>query len=188
MSTGDIATTPVSSERLHSVARENLAFLWKYVRGLGVDDAEADDIMQEALLVLTRKLDIVQVGKERSFLIGCATRITQARWRSRQRYTELTEDIPSAASPADDQLGREALRLLQEFVASLSDKHQPVFVLYEIQEFSVPEISEMLALPIGTVSSRLRTGRSLYRKYIERLGATHTLCERQQGGNREAAI
>ena len=62
----------MSSERLHSVARENLAFLWKYVRGLGVDDAEADDIVQEALLVLTRKLDIVQAGKERSFLIGCA--------------------------------------------------------------------------------------------------------------------
>lgn len=141
------------------------------MRGLGASSAEADDVVQESLLVLTKKLAAVEIGKERSFLIGCATRITRARWRKGQRYTELTDEIATSSSPAQAQLDSQARGFLREFVSSLSEKHQFVFVLYEIQEFSVPEISTMLSLPVGTVSSRLRASREKYRSYIRRLAS-----------------
>lgn len=164
-----MTTNQVSTERLNTVVTDNISFLWKFVRGLGVEASQADDIVQEALLVLTGKLERVEVGKERSFLIGCATRIARAQWRRGQRYTELTEEVPTLASPADAQLGEQARELLRQFVASLSEKHQAVFVLYEIQELSIPEVSTLLELPIGTVNSRLRKARSRYRSYVARL-------------------
>ncbi len=161
----------LSSNRLHTIVHENLAFLWKYVRGLGACSAEADDVVQESLLVLTKKLSSVEVGKERSFLIGCATRIARARWRKGQRYTELTQELASTSCPAQAQLASQGRDLLRSFVSSLSEKHQHVFVLFEIQAFSVPEIATMLGLAEGTVSSRLRTSREKYRCYIQRLAS-----------------
>jgi RNA polymerase sigma-70 factor (ECF subfamily) len=46
-----------------------------------------------------------------------------------------------------------------------------VFVLFELEELTVPEIADMLELPIGTVASRLRRGRELFRAAATRLRA-----------------
>jgi RNA polymerase sigma-70 factor (ECF subfamily) len=44
-----------------------------------------------------------------------------------------------------------------------------VFVLYEVEGFSVPEIAELLELPPGTVASRLGRGRDKFSKAAVRL-------------------
>jgi RNA polymerase sigma-70 factor (ECF subfamily) len=49
-----------------------------------------------------------------------------------------------------------------------------VFVLFELEELTVPEIAAMLDLPIGTVASRLRRGRELFRAAATRMRARAT--------------
>jgi len=39
-------------------------------------------------------------------------------------------------------------------------------VLYELEEMSVPEIAELLELPVGTVASRLRLAREAFRNAL----------------------
>ncbi len=46
-----------------------------------------------------------------------------------------------------------------------------VFVLFELEELTVTEIARVLEVPIGTVSSRLRRARELFRAAALRLRA-----------------
>jgi len=46
-----------------------------------------------------------------------------------------------------------------------------VFVLYELEEMTVPEIASLLDLPLGTVSSRLRLAREEFDGSLRRLRA-----------------
>ncbi|MBK7399735.1 MAG: hypothetical protein IPJ34_26645 [Myxococcales bacterium] len=51
------------------------------------------------------------------------------------------------------------------------DDLRAVFVLYELEQETVPEIATTLALPVGTVSSRLRRARELFQAAVRRRAA-----------------
>jgi RNA polymerase sigma-70 factor (ECF subfamily) len=44
-----------------------------------------------------------------------------------------------------------------------------VFVLFELEGLSAPEISELVNIPVGTVASRLRRARATFRAAARRL-------------------
>jgi len=46
-----------------------------------------------------------------------------------------------------------------------------VFVLFELEEMSTPEIADLLEIPTGTVASRLRRAREEFQKLVTRLRA-----------------
>ncbi len=46
-----------------------------------------------------------------------------------------------------------------------------VFVLFELEEMPSTEIAEVLAIPIGTVASRLRRAREEFQRIVARLKA-----------------
>jgi RNA polymerase sigma-70 factor (ECF subfamily) len=46
-----------------------------------------------------------------------------------------------------------------------------VFVLFEIEEMSTPEIASLLAIPTGTAASRLRRAREEFDRRVARLNA-----------------
>jgi len=47
-----------------------------------------------------------------------------------------------------------------------------VFVLYEVEELTSPEIAELLAIPLGSVASRLRRAREQFRTAAARVEKT----------------
>jgi len=53
-------------------------------------------------------------------------------------------------------------------------------VLFELEELTVPQIAELLALPVGTVSTRLRSARQQFRAAVRR----HQAREAFEGGKR----
>jgi RNA polymerase sigma-70 factor (ECF subfamily) len=55
-----------------------------------------------------------------------------------------------------------------------------VFVLYELEELSTPEIAELCELPLGTAASRLRRAREDFEQRVARLEARR----RFSGGDR----
>jgi len=44
-----------------------------------------------------------------------------------------------------------------------------VFVLFELEGLSAPEISELVDIPVGTVASRLRRARATFRAAARRM-------------------
>ena len=62
-----------------------------------------------------------------------------------------------------------ARALLQDILDEMSLEFRSVFVLAELEELSAPQIADLLEIPVGTVSSRLRSARESFRGAVRRL-------------------
>ncbi|MEO8904376.1 MAG: sigma-70 family RNA polymerase sigma factor [Polyangiaceae bacterium] len=157
-------------------------FVWRSLRRLGLNDPDADDGTQEVFLVATRKLDQILFGCERRFLFATAVRVASTRRRSLRRRHE--EQLTLASEHECQQNGPERLaemsrarHELQGILDGMSDDQRSVFIAFELEEMTVPEIAETLTLPIGTVSSRLRAARGYFQSAIARLQAQRTFAQ-----------
>ena len=162
----------VDEVRLRQIVEANFDALWRFLRRLGIGVGDVDDAVQEVILVLARKLHLVEKGSERSFVFSTAFRIaSDMRKRAkRRRQLEAAPLYEPADLGPDPETSAEQKRLTQLFarvLEQLSLELRAVFVLYELEEFTMAEIAETLALPPGTVASRLRRGREAF----ERLAA-----------------
>jgi len=166
------ASTP--DVRLREMIACNLDFVWRSLRRLGVPELTADDCTQEVFLVASRRLDDIEVGRERSFLFATALRVASDARRAQARrgehaddgLGEIADDGPGPAELADR--GR-ARAVLDRVLDTLELDLRTVFVLYELEEMQVPEIAATLDVPIGTVSSRLRRARVAFREAAQRI-------------------
>ncbi len=126
------------------------------------DVHDADDAFQATFLVLVRKADSVRpreaVG---NFLYGVAYRTAlEARRRmARRRMREMPlPNVPQPESESSD-LWQELRPLLDREVSRLSEKYRLPVVLCELEGRSRKEVARQLAIPEGTLSSRLATAR-----------------------------
>ncbi|RYG67856.1 sigma-70 family RNA polymerase sigma factor, partial [bacterium] len=126
-------------------------------------------------LTLAQKLPSVEDGKERSFIFGIVMRVA-ANVR-RDRATARLREVPESdevASLSHDATAEAALALaeqratLDEILASIPEERRIVFVLFEIEELTLVEIAEMLGIPQGTVTSRVRRAREEFRAAVTR--------------------
>jgi RNA polymerase sigma-70 factor (ECF subfamily) len=141
--------------------------IWRFAQRLGVDAVEAEDIAQRVLLIAAERVADLQTGKERAFLLKTTIFVTRKALRVRRsRQTESIDDCQSltdGAAGIDEQVDqRRALLLLDRMLRQLPRKLRETFVLFEIEGHSQPEIAQLLALPLGTVASRLRRGREQF--------------------------
>ena len=183
---GDSERDASAELRLRQVFDDNFTFIWRYLRRLGLSDADADDAAQKVFLVLARRLDAVELGKERAFLCGTAVRVCSEHRRSKRRRREVAEE--QVADPVDPRLGPEALAdrqrarvLLDQVMDQMDDTLRTVFVLFELEEMSTAQIAELLELPTGTVASRLRRARESFRAIVKRMRAGGQLPEGTHG-------
>lgn len=154
----------LDGSRFRRVVSEHFEVLWRFLRRLGIPDRDLDDAVQEVVLVLARKLEQVQIGSERSFVLSTAVRVASGFRRTVRNRREVDDsELIEVESPA---LGPEALAekqrlraVLQRVLNELPLELRAVFVLYELEELTMAEIAATLELPPGTVASRLRRAR-----------------------------
>jgi len=157
----------VDEARLRSIVEAHFDTLWRFLRRLGVAEGDVDDAVQEVILVLTRKLDGVDHGRERSFLLSTAFRVASDARRRVRRRREVDADalyeLASEGADPEASLERGRMRaLLAQVLGELSIDLRAVFVLYELEDFTMAEIAQTLQLPPGTVASRLRRARETF--------------------------
>lgn len=162
--------------RLRRVFDEQFTFIWRYLRRMGLSEADADDAAQQVFVVMARRLEGIETSKERAFLCGTAARVFSEFRRARIRRREVADE--AVAEPVDRRLGpddladRERARaLLDDVLEQMEDKLRAVFVLFELEEMGTAEIAETLELPSGTVASRLRRARESFRAIVKRMRA-----------------
>jgi RNA polymerase sigma-70 factor, ECF subfamily len=149
-------------------------FVWRSLRRLGVPQDLADDATQQVFTTYARKLELVNAGAERAFLFSTLAHVAAHVRRSLARSRELPkEDFDELVdpSPRPDQLTeqREGRAILDELLEALPLDLRTVFVLFELEELSVPEIADLVGIPTGTVASRLRRAREEFRKGLDRV-------------------
>lgn len=155
---------PVPFERL---VGDHLDFVWRSLRRFGVPGADVDDATQQVFLIANQKLDKIRPGSERAFLVGVATRVASHARRSlhRREAAELSlSSTPRAENPDPEELTErlEARELLDRVLDTMPLDLRSVFVLFELEELSVDQISRALVLPRGTVATRLRRAREVF--------------------------
>ena len=174
---GERSPPETRSKRVRALVDAYQSFIWRSLRRLGVPAGQVDDATQEVFCVAMRRLDQIERGAERSFLFGVAMRVAsdarRAGARSRERMDQAAVDLAVATSPTPEGLlgEQEALALLDEALDALDDEMRVVFVLFEIEGFTSPEIASLLVVPLGTVASRLRRGREQFHAAATRLRA-----------------
>ena len=152
---------------LNQLVSKHLDFVWRSLRRFGVPSGDVDDATQRVFLIANEKLERIQAGSERSFLIGVAARVASHARRSyhRREAAELGYSTsPPEASPDPEQLTqrREDRELLDRALDAMPAELRAVFVLFELEELSIDETAALLTLPRGTVASRLRRAREVF--------------------------
>ena len=139
--------------------------------------ADAEDLVQETYLKAFRARNRFEPGtnlKAWLFTILHNTARNRARDRAREGLMFDSDTVDRAAdAPADPGAGRfvetpETLLLrdtldpdLKAAVEALPDAFRQAVWLRDVEEFSYAEIAQMLAIPVGTVMSRISRGRRL---------------------------
>ena len=170
-----------------ALAREGNAFrtimkthnqrLYRIARGVVRNDAEAEDIVQEAYVRAFAHLDAF---RGESSLATWLSRIVineaLGRLRKRRRTVAMPENpqaeiIQFPLNPSDDpertMAQRQILELVERATDSLPDVYRSVFVARVIEGLSIEETAELLGVRPETVKTRLYRARALVRKALD---------------------
>jgi RNA polymerase sigma-70 factor (ECF subfamily) len=155
---------------------------------LGVWESDADDASQRVFLVAHRRLNDIEPASERSFLLQTALRVAADFRRSRRRQREENgHSLPFLVDPnpnPEELLDKwRARAMLDRVLDALPRDLRTVFVLFEIEELTMAEISNVVEIPAGTVASRLRRARAVFRATVSQMSPGQSI-KYEAGGKR----
>jgi RNA polymerase sigma-70 factor (ECF subfamily) len=145
---------------------------------LGVQDSEAEDIVQETFIVAFRKLgEYAFRAPIYAWLRQICLRLCYARLRTRKRVLVSIEkdlelfmrDLAVERLRNEDAEGLKSSRLarLEELRKQLGPDSRRIIELRDIEGLRYSAISLALGIPIGTVMSRLARARDQLRKLVD---------------------
>ncbi len=156
--------------------------LFRIARAVVRDDAEAEDVLQEAY---TRAFGAIAMFRGESGIATWLTRIVlnEAHGRLRQRRITVELDqvevaqesaqvlhFPGAAKcedPEADAARAQIRRILERAVDALPEPFRLVFILRDVEELSVEETASHLSLKVETVKTRLHRARRRLRDALD---------------------
>ena len=141
-----------------------LAF--RVARGVLRNTADAEDVAQEALLRAYRQFEKLRDRTRfRSWLVRISFRLALDRAKSHKRR-ELRETLWAAPERTPAPPNAEDLAAANQFQSRLEgamnqlpEKSRLVLLLSALEEHSLEEVAALLAIPLGTVKSRLFSAR-----------------------------
>jgi RNA polymerase sigma-70 factor (ECF subfamily) len=164
--------------KLARLLEGNFRPVWRALRRLGVPESSADDAAQEVFIIASRKLDAIEPGCERRFLHAVALRVAANARRARNVRPESAEsptiERSLAPQPNPEALldRKQARELLDRVLDAMTEDLRTAFVLFELEGYSGPEVAEMLEIPLGTATSRLRRARESFQESVARIRKT----------------
>lgn len=156
-------------ERLARLIADEYRLVWRLLRRFGVPASGVDDATQQVFLVIAERLDEIRPESERAFAFGTALRVAQSmRRRAAREDTAFDLDAQHAHGALPDELSdqRRACARLDRILDQLPDDLRSVFVLFELEGMTSPEIASVTGLALGTVASRLRRAREQFRGIV----------------------
>jgi RNA polymerase sigma-70 factor (ECF subfamily) len=168
------------SARVHAMFDAHHQLVWRTLRRCGLDAEASADVAQQVFVVAIERLPDIWPGSERAFLIGTALRLSRSTRRANARYqldTQLEERLRESTPHPEKSAA--TLEILDRVLSQLERELVEVFVLFDIEGFSAPELSRALGIPSGTVASRVRRAREAFRAVVLRLEHTRAREERE---------
>lgn len=146
-----------------------------YLKRLGVNDSEADDLMQEVMLTVWRRAEQFDCRKARAstwiFTITRNKRIDAIR---RERRPELDPNDPALVPDRDDDpseavSANEWRAAIKRAIDEVPEEQAKLLRMSFFEDKTHDAIASELDLPLGTVKSRIRLAVAKLRRSLEDL-------------------
>lgn len=147
-----------------------LPALMRYARRLTQNEADAEDLVHEALVSAYTNANRYQRGRSlrvwlfailhNAFVSGVRRQAVRERFRAATMVADR-EEVP----PAQEQSVR--LHQLEAALNALSHEHQTVLHLIAVEGLSYQEAADAIGIPTGTLISRLSRARARLRAFEE---------------------
>jgi RNA polymerase sigma-70 factor (ECF subfamily) len=164
------------------IMRRHNQLLYRVARSILRNDTEAEDVMQDAYVRAYEHLNQFAGRSEfRTWLTRIAIHEALARTRRAKRFDSPAADdaegdfmdmfASPARSPEQEVADAEMRSLLEQSILALPDPYRCVYMLRDVEQMSIDEVSHVLDLSESTVKVRLHRARRALRKVImERTG------------------
>ena len=162
--------------RFEAQALPHLDAAYNLARWLSRSPADADDIVQDAMIRAYRAFDDVKGGDVKPWLLTIVRNcfLSSAARQTKERkiiplldggrdvdndaYVDDKPDPEIALIHADE--SRKLIRL----ISGLPQEFREVVILREMEDLTYRDIAEIIGTPIGTVMSRLARGRAMLKE------------------------
>jgi RNA polymerase sigma-70 factor (ECF subfamily) len=176
----------VTDQRLPAATFEDLAMplfdqLYNFARWLTQDTAEAEDLVQETYAKALRGFSSFQSGTNfRAWMYRILRNSFLSSRTGLKAMVVLDAENEESVLPAENTTPESLLieqasrEIVQQGLEELPVHFREILLLCEVEEMSYQEISEALAIPIGTVMSRLYRARKALRDVLrKKIGVRH---------------
>jgi RNA polymerase sigma-70 factor, ECF subfamily len=157
--------------------------LYRIARAILHNDAEAEDVMQDAYVRAYTHLGQFAARSPFScWLTRIAVNEALARRRSSKQHQEVDatefdgeismQDLYKSPDPEQNASSAQLREFLEQAVLDLPEQYRTVIMLRDIEELSTAETADALDLTIENVKIRLHRGHGMIRNWLfERIGA-----------------
>jgi RNA polymerase sigma-70 factor (ECF subfamily) len=169
-----VASADSEFARIYDESFDDVA---RWVRALGVRNADVEDLVQDVFVIVHRRLSSFD-GRN---LGGWLYRIARRRVRDYRQLVWVKaffgvhaappseETLQTTAGPLEELERAEGQRLLTRVLAAMSADQRAAFVLFEVEGRSGEEIAELQQVTISTVWARVHKARkTLLRELAKR--------------------
>jgi RNA polymerase sigma-70 factor (ECF subfamily) len=166
----------VTGERkFRDIYDAHFRMVWRRLSRLGVPESDIMDLTQKVFLTAYLKLpEFKDRALLSTWLWEICRRVASGHRRSAAVRYEVTTDAISVGALAE-RLGTVSIdgefarQTVESILSKLSEAQRVVFTLFELDEIDGPEIATYLNIPLGTVRSRLRRARKVFRREVRKL-------------------
>jgi len=163
--------------------RQYFNFVWSSVRRLGVPPEAVDDVVQEIFIVIHSRVHTLERPEAlRSWIYSVVRRTVSDHHRGRRvkeasgvKLASEPEGRSQPATPFDVAEQNDQVKLLYSLLEELDETKREVFAMAELDELTVPEIAEILEIPLNTAYSRLRAARQAFEEALARRSAARAV-------------
>ena len=175
-------------DRFEAQVLPHLDAAYRFARWLSRSPADADDLVQEAVLRAFRGFDALRGSDVKAWLLTIVKNchLTALKQQQRRGFVPLPEEhdvkdghaiIATTPDPEGTSIRRDEGRTLNRLMSALPEDQREVLMLREIEEMDYRQIATVTNVPIGTVMSRLARARAaLKTRWIKQIdGERHAV-------------
>jgi RNA polymerase sigma-70 factor (ECF subfamily) len=163
-----VTAAPLDAAAVHAAHAD---FVWASLHRLGVRAPDVPDLLQEVFVVVHRRRESYDGTSElRTWLFGICVGLARNYRKKAFRRSERAIEVEHAsdANPEREIADRLARKTAEKILERIDPEKRAVFVMFEVEQLSCPEIASTLGLPVGTVYSRLHAARAELAEHLAR--------------------
>jgi RNA polymerase sigma-70 factor (ECF subfamily) len=164
-------------QRIEALLLPHLDAAYNLARWLSRSAAEAEDVVQDAMLRALKSFDGFRGGDAKPWLLAIVRNCHRTTAKRRARVVPIDDEIEAGMTsdasnpflaptpdPESTAVRGAERRKLNDVLAGLPEEFREVLILRELEEMSYREIADVTGAPIGTVMSRLARARALLKE------------------------